>query len=74
MAVPRSAEDASDSLMKHVLSVVTFVMAAMCFAMLLITVRPDPLSAVPQPGKPAHCKLAVSREPVCRSESEWRER
>ena len=60
--------------MKNVLSVVTFVMVAMCFAMFLITVKADPLSAVPPPGKPAHCKLAVSREPVCRSESEWRER
>ena len=56
--------------MKHVLSVVTFVMAVMCFAMVLITVKADPLSAVPPPGKPAHCKLAVSREPVSRSEPE----
>jgi len=56
--------------MKHVLSVVTFVMVAMCFAMFLIMVKADPLSAVPPPGKPAHCKLAVSREPVCRSEPE----
>jgi hypothetical protein len=56
--------------MKHVLSVVTFVMVAMCFAMFLITVKADPLSAVPPPGKPAHCKLAVSREPVSRSEPE----
>ena len=56
--------------MKHVLSVVTFVMVAMCFAMFLIMVKADPLSAVPQPGKPAHCKLPVSREPVCRSEPE----
>jgi len=28
--------------MKHVLSVVTFAMAAICFAMFLITVKPDP--------------------------------
>ena len=60
--------------MKNVLSVVTFIMGALCFAMFLITPKPDALSAVPSPGKPAHCKLAVSREPVCRSESEWRER
>ena len=33
--------------MKHVLTVVTFVMGALCFAMFLITVKPDPLSAVP---------------------------
>ena len=56
--------------MKHVLSVVTFVMVAMCFAMFLIMVKADPLSAVPPPGKPAHCKLAVSRKPVCRGEPE----
>ena len=60
--------------MKDVLSVVTCIMGALCFAMFLITVKPDPLIAVPSPGKPAHCKMAVSREPVCRSESEWRER
>jgi len=60
--------------MKHVLTVATFVMGALCFAMLLITVKPDPLSAVPQPGKLAHCKMAASREPVCSSEPESRER
>ena len=54
--------------MKDILSVVTFVMGALCFAMFLITVKPDPLSAVPQPDKLAHCKIAVSREPVCRNE------
>jgi hypothetical protein len=60
--------------MKDVLSVITFVMGALGFAMFPITVKPDALDAVPSPGKPAHCKLAVSREAVCRSESEWRER
>jgi hypothetical protein len=50
--------------MKDVLSVVTFVMGALGFAMFLITVKPDALSAVPSPGKLTHCKLAVSREPV----------
>ena len=60
--------------MKDVLSVVTFIMGALCFAMFLITLKPDALNAVPSSGKPAHCKLAVSREPVCRSEPEWRER
>ena len=56
--------------MKNVLSVVTFIMGALCFAMFLITLKPDATSAVPSPGKPARCKLAISREPVCCSESE----
>ena len=56
--------------MKDILTVVTFVMGALCFAMFLITVKPDPLSAVPTLVKPAHCKIAVSREPVCRNEPE----
>jgi hypothetical protein len=56
--------------MKHILTVVTFIVGALCFAIFLITVKPDPLSAVPQPGKPAHCKVTVSRAPVCRSEPE----
>ena len=60
--------------MKDVLTVVTLIMGALCFAMFLITLKPDALSAVLSPGKPAHCKLAISRKPVCRSESEWRER
>jgi hypothetical protein len=60
--------------MQDVLSVVTFTMGALCFAMLLITVKPDAHSAVTTPSKPSHCKMAVSREPVCRSEPEWRER
>ncbi|WP_157863319.1 hypothetical protein [Bradyrhizobium tropiciagri] len=38
--------------MKHILTVVTFVMGALCFAMFLITVKPDPLGAVPSAGKP----------------------
>jgi hypothetical protein len=50
--------------MKDVSTVATIVGLALCFAML---VKPGPLSAVPTPGKLAHCKLAVSREPVCRS-------
>ena len=60
--------------MKDVLSVVTFVMAAACFVMFVIRVKPDAPSAVPPPGKPAHCKITASREPVCRSELESRER
>jgi len=43
-------------MMKYTLTVVTFVMGALCFAMFLITVKPDPLSAVPTRGKSAHCK------------------
>jgi hypothetical protein len=54
--------------MKHVLTVVTFLLGALCIAMFLITVRPTPLTAVLPPGKPAHCKMAVYPEPACRSE------
>ena len=61
-------------MMKYTLTVVTFVMGALCFAIFMITVKPDPISAVPQLGKPAHCKIAISREPVCRSEPERLER
>jgi len=35
--------------MKHTLTVVTFILAALCFAMFLITVKPDALSAFPPP-------------------------
>ena len=38
--------------MKDVLSVVTFVMRALCFVLFLITVKPDALSAVRAPSKP----------------------
>jgi hypothetical protein len=66
-------QKAIGAFMKDILTVVTFVMVAMCFAVFLIAVKPDLLSAIPPPGKPAHCKVAVSREPVCGSESETRE-
>jgi hypothetical protein len=59
--------------MKHILALVTFVIGALCFAMFLIMVKPDPLSAVTPAGKPEYCEIAVSREPACRSEPEWRE-
>jgi hypothetical protein len=45
--------------MKHVLSVVTFVMLALCFVVFLTTVKPDARSAVTAPSKPAHCKMAA---------------
>ena len=60
--------------MKDVLSVVTFIMGALCFAMFLIALKLDAVSAVPSPGKHARCKMALSREPVCRGGPEWRER
>ena len=60
--------------MKDVLSVVTFVMGALCFVIFIYSVKPDPLSVVPPPSKPAHCRIAVSREPACRSEPDWPKR
>ena len=60
--------------MKDFLGMVTFIMGALCFAMFLITLKPDATSAVPSPGKPAHYKIAVSRELACRSEPERLER
>ena len=64
------AEDAIGVFMKDILTVITFVMGAPCFAMFPITVKPDPLSAVPTRGKSMHRKMAVSREPVGRNEQE----
>ena len=58
--------------MKDVLCAVTVVMAALCFAVLLITV--DALSAIPAPSKPAYYKMAASHALGCRSEPEWLER
>ena len=60
--VPRSGKCAGP-LMKHILTVVTFVMGALCFVMFLITVRLAALSAVPPPSKPAHCKMPISDAP-----------
>jgi hypothetical protein len=42
--------------MKHVLTVVTFVIGALCFAMFLITVKQDPLTAVPHRASPHTAK------------------
>ncbi|WFU82422.1 hypothetical protein QA645_06665 [Bradyrhizobium sp. CIAT3101] len=38
--------------MKHILTVVTFIMGALCFAMFLTTLKPDPLGALPRPDEP----------------------
>jgi hypothetical protein len=54
--------------MKDVLSLVTFVMGALCFAVFLTTVKPDALSAVPAPRKPVHCKMPASGALGCGSE------
>jgi hypothetical protein len=56
--------------MQHVLSVVTFVMLALCFVVSLTTVKPDARSAVTAPSKPAHCKngdFLVRRDAVANS-------
>ena len=42
--------------MKHILTVVTFVMGGLCFAMFLIKVEPGPLSAVPNRTSPRIAK------------------
>jgi len=41
--------------MKDALSVVTFILGALCFAMFMITVKPNALSAFRPPSKPAYC-------------------
>jgi hypothetical protein len=61
--------------MKHVLTVVTFVLGALCFAMFLITVKPDPLTAVPHRASPhpAKWRLLVSRYAVSNPNGETAE-
>jgi len=44
--------------MKDVLTVVTFAVLALCFAVFLAAFKPDALSAVPAPDKSVHCKVA----------------
>jgi hypothetical protein len=60
--------------MKDILSVVTFVMGALCFVVFLTTLKPDALSAVRPASRPAHCKVPASEAPGCRSEPERLER
>jgi hypothetical protein len=60
--------------MKDVLSVITFVMGALCFAVFLITLKPDALSAVMAPRQSGHRKMPASLAPGCRSEPEWLEK
>ncbi|MGY3578845.1 hypothetical protein ACVMB1_006049 [Bradyrhizobium sp. USDA 4504] len=45
--------------MKNVLSVVTFSIGALCFAVFLTMLRPQPTGAVTQPDRPAYCRLAA---------------
>ena len=62
--------------MRDVLTVVTFVMGALCFAMILITVRPDPLSAVTHQASPrtAKWRFLESRYAVANPNDESAER
>jgi hypothetical protein len=55
--------------MKDVLSLVTFAIIALCFAVFVATVRP--LSAGPALGNPANCMMASSGAPGCGSEWRW---
>ncbi|MGV7214657.1 hypothetical protein [Bradyrhizobium sp. UFLA05-112] len=56
--------------MKHVLSMVTFALGALGFVVFLITLKPEPLSAVTALSKSANCKMAASRATGCRK-PEW---
>jgi hypothetical protein len=55
--------------MKNVLSIVTFAIAALCFAVFIAKVKP--LSMVLAPSKPTHCIMASSGTTGCDSESRW---
>jgi hypothetical protein len=44
---------------KDILTVVTFVVVALCFMAFLTTVKPEGHGAVTAPGKPVHCKFAA---------------
>ena len=55
--------------MKDVLSLVTFAIAALCFAVFVATVKP--LSGVVAPSKPEHCMMASSGALGCGSEWRW---
>jgi hypothetical protein len=52
--------------MKEVLSVLTFSIAALCFAIFLTVVKPNAVSAVPGESKSIHCETEASSLPVCR--------
>lgn len=45
--------------MKDVLSVVTFVMGALCLAVFLTAMKPTGLSTVEAPSRPTYCRLAA---------------
>jgi hypothetical protein len=55
--------------MKNVLSLVTFAIAALCFAVFVATVKP--LSGVVAPSKPENCIMASSDALGCGSEWRW---
>ena len=42
--------------MKEVLSLVTFVLTALCFVVFVTTVKADAMNAVPSPSKPEVCQ------------------
>ena len=46
--------------MKDVLTIVTFGILALCFAVFLTMFKPDALSSVPPSSKAVHCKIPFS--------------
>ena len=46
--------------MKGILSVVTFVLASLCFAVFVTAVKPDAMSAIPPPSKSEVCQTHAS--------------
>ena len=46
--------------MKEVMSVCTFGIAALCFVVFVMVIKPDAIGAVPAPSKCEHCKTEAS--------------
>jgi hypothetical protein len=60
--------------MKDVLTVITFVVGALCFLMFLNVFKSDARGVVNSLPNPAHCEMPASAAPGCRTESEGLER
>jgi hypothetical protein len=53
--------------MKEVLSLITFSIGALLFAVFFATLKPDVVIAATGPSKPVYCDTKASTTPACRS-------
>ena len=57
--------------MKELLSSFAVAVGAVCFGLFVTVFKPDSIRAVPEPSRPAYCKVAVRTAHDCHGQGAW---